>query len=246
MMTRSIYPGPREERGVLAARILDAARSEFAQHGWTGTTIRAVARASDVDPALVYHYFGSKEALLDAATTPPQKWLDAVAEEYAAPTAELGGQLLRLMLESWSDEEIGPTLQAIVLTAAHEPTTREKLRTVIEHGLIGASTLATDERERLLRSGLIASQLLGLALTRYVWKIEPIASMTDDEVLAAVAPNLQRYVDGDTVKRHAKESPTTRSRKPTSVRADREHRGTGKRGPVEKAAGSPRTLARGW
>jgi len=215
MAKRSIYPGPRDERGVLAAGILDAARNEFAEHGWAGTTIRAVARAADVDPALVYHYFGSKEGLLDAATAPPQKWLDAIAETYAAaPKAELGERLLRLMLESWSDADIGPTLRAILLTAAHDPKTLEKLRTIVERGLIGISTLATDEDERLRRSGLIASQLLGLALVRRVWKIEPVASMTDDELLAAMAPNIQHYIDGDI----AKSASTTRSRKPRSVR----------------------------
>jgi AcrR family transcriptional regulator len=217
-LKRSIYPGPREQRGVLSARILAAARTEFAEHGSAGTTIRAVARAADVDPALVYHYFGSKERLLDEATTPPQKWLDAIAATYATPNGELGRQLLRLMLESWSDDDIGPTLQAIVLTAAHEPKTREKLRTGVERGLIGPSTLATDEGERLRRSGLIASQLIGLALMRYVWKVEPVASMTDDELLAAMAPNLQHYIDGDIVKPQAKSSPTTQSRKPTGVR----------------------------
>ena len=68
---KSTTPGPRDERGVLAARILRAARDAFAENGWAGTTIRSIARAADVDPALVYHYFGSKEGLLDAATTPP-------------------------------------------------------------------------------------------------------------------------------------------------------------------------------
>jgi hypothetical protein len=101
------------------------------------------------------------------------------------------------MLDSWSDDQIGPTLQAILLTAAHEPKTREKLRTIVEGELIGASTLATEEGERLRRSSLIASQLLGLALLRYVWKIEPVASMTVDELLAAIAPSLQHFVDGD-------------------------------------------------
>jgi AcrR family transcriptional regulator len=194
---RSITPGPRDERGVLAARILAAARDEFAEHGWAGTAIRAVARAADVDPALIYHYFGSKEGLLDAATAPPQKWLDSVVATWATPKADLGRQLVRNVLLSWSDEEIGPVLRAITLTAAHETKTRDKLRAVIERGLIGESTLGTDEDERLRRSGLIASQLIGFALLRYVWKIEPIASMSDDEVIAAMAPNLQRYVDGD-------------------------------------------------
>jgi AcrR family transcriptional regulator len=197
MVKKSMTPGPRDERGVLAARIVAAARDEFAEHGWAGTTIRAVARAADVDPALVYHYFGSKEGLLDAATNPPQKWLESVAKVWTTPIERLGAALITLLLTSWADNEIGPTLRAILQTAAHEPATREKLRRVVEGSLMGVSALGSDERDRLVRSGLISSQMMGFALMRYVWKIEPIASMTEDEAIAAIAPNLQRYVSGD-------------------------------------------------
>ncbi|OBH45805.1 TetR family transcriptional regulator [Mycobacterium mantenii] len=197
MAKKPLTPGPRDERGVLAARIVAAAREQFAENGWAGTTIRAIARAADVDPALVYHYFGSKEKLLDAATNPPQKWLDNVAKVWTTPVDRLGAAVLRLMLDSWADEEIGPTLHAILQTAAHEPATREKLRRVVAGSLMGVAQLGRDERERLVRSGLIASQTIGLALMRYVWQIEPLASMTDDEAIAAIGPNLQRYVDGD-------------------------------------------------
>jgi len=194
---RAITPGPRDERGVLAARIAAAARTEFAEHGWAGTTIRAVARTADVDPALVYHYFGSKEGLLDAATNPPQKWLESIARVWTTPLEALGTALITLLLASWADDEIGPTLRAILQTAAHEQSTREKLRRVVEGSLMGVSGLGSDERDRLVRSGLVSSQMMGFALMRYVWKIEPIASMTDAEAVAAVAPNLQRYVNGD-------------------------------------------------
>ncbi|HUE34496.1 MAG TPA: TetR family transcriptional regulator [Mycobacterium sp.] len=194
---RSITPGPRDERGVLAGRIVAAARDEFAAHGWAGTTIRAVARAADVDPALVYHYFGSKEGLLDAATNPPQKWLESVAKVWTTPVDQLGAALITLLLASWADDEIGPTLRAILQTAAHERATREKLRRVVEGTLMGVSGLGSDERDRLVRSGLISSQMMGFALMRYVWKIEPIASMAEEEAIAAIAPNLQRYVNGD-------------------------------------------------
>lgn len=190
-------PGPRDERGVLSARILAAARDEFAQHGWAGTTIRAVARAADVDPALVYHYFGSKERLLDAATDPPQKFLDNVAKVWATPTQQLGRALIEVLLANWADEEIGPTLRAILQTAAHEQTTREKLGRVVASSLMGVSHIGSDERDRLVRSGLISSQLMGFGLMRYIWKIEPIASMSEQEAIAALGPNLQRYVDGD-------------------------------------------------
>ncbi len=193
---KSLTPGPRDERGVLAARILAAARDEFARHGWAGSTIRAVARAADVDPALVYHYFGSKEGLLDAATNPPQKFLDNVATTWTTPIDQLGVALITLLLASWADDEVGPTLRAILQTAAHEPATHEKLRRVVEGSLMGVAELGDDERDRLVRSGLISSQMMGFALMRYVWKIEPVASMTEDEVIAAIAPNLQRYVSG--------------------------------------------------
>jgi AcrR family transcriptional regulator len=197
MPKKSIRPGPRDERGVLAARITTAARDEFAEHGWAGTTIRAVARAADVDPALIYHYFGSKEGLLAAATTPPPTWLENVAKTWTTPIPDLGRALLQTMLGAWADDAVGPTLRAILLTAAHEPSTREKVRRVVEGSLMGVSQLGDDEHDRLIRSGLISSQMMGLALMRYVWKIEPVASMTEDEVIAAIAPNLQHYIEGD-------------------------------------------------
>jgi AcrR family transcriptional regulator len=194
---KAISPGPRDERGVLAARIVAAARNQFAENGWAGTTIRAIARSADVDPALVYHYFGSKEGLLDAATNPPQRWLESIAEVWTTPIQELGKALITLLLASWADDEIGPTLRAILQTAAHEPSTREKLRRVVEGSLMGVSKLGSDEQDRLVRSGLIGSQMMGFALMRFVWKIEPVASMSNNEAIAAIAPNLQRYVDGD-------------------------------------------------
>lgn len=197
MSKKAVTPGPRDERGVLAARIVAAARDEFAQNGWAGTTIRAVARAADVDPALVYHYFGAKEGLLDAATTPPQKWSENVAKTWTTPIPDLGRALLQTMMAAWADEEVGPMLRAILLTAAHEPSTRERLRQVVEGSLMGVSQLGGDDHDRLIRSGLISSQIMGLALMRYVWKVEPVASMTEDEVLAAIAPNLQHYIEGD-------------------------------------------------
>lgn len=89
-------------------------------------------------------------------------------------------------------------LRAILQTAAHEPTTHEKLRKVVERSLIGViATMGDDERVRRTRAGLVASQTIGFALMRYVWRIEPVASMREDEVLDAVGPTLQRYIDGD-------------------------------------------------
>jgi AcrR family transcriptional regulator len=190
-------PGPRDERGVLAARILAAARASFAEHGYAGTTVRAVARAADVDPALVYHYYNSKENLLDAATTPPQSFLDQIVTAWQTPPAELGRQLVRQMLRNWQDPEHEPALRAVLQIAGNVPATREKLRLTIERSMMGPSAQALPEDERLLRSGLVAGQLMGLAFMRFIWKIEPLASMADDDIVALIAPTIQRYLDGD-------------------------------------------------
>jgi AcrR family transcriptional regulator len=197
MPSKAITPGPRDERGVLAARILDEARASFAEHGYAGTTVRAIARAADVDPALVYHYYDSKEGLLDAATTLPQSFLDQIVRAWQAPQHELGEQLVRHMLRNWANPDHGPILRAISQIAGNEPATRGKLGASIERFIMGPAAQALDEPERLLRSSLISSQLMGLAFMRFVWKIEPIATMTEDDVVTAIAPTIQRYLDGD-------------------------------------------------
>jgi AcrR family transcriptional regulator len=197
MTPKAATHGPRDERGVLAARILRQARASFAEHGYAGTTVRAVARAAGVDPALVYHYYDSKEGLLDAATTPPQSFLDQIVTAWQTPQDELGEQLLRRMLRNWEHPDHGPVLQAILQIAGNEPATREKLRAIIEQSMMGPAAQALDDSERLTRSSLIASQLMGLAFMRYVWKIEPIATMTEDDLAAAIAPTIQRYLDGN-------------------------------------------------
>jgi AcrR family transcriptional regulator len=162
-----------------------------------GTGQVAVARAADVDPALVYHYYGSKENLLDAATTPPQSFLDQIVTAWQAPPAELGEQLVRQMLANWRNPEHEPVLRAVMQIAGNEPAIREKLRRIIEVSMMGPSAQALSEDERALRSSLIAAQLMGLAFMRFAWKIEPLASMEDDDIVAAIAPTIQRYLDGD-------------------------------------------------
>ena len=95
--------------------------------------------------------------------------------------------------QNWRAEDSGPTL----LIAAHEPGTRAKLRELVANSLMGPASIGRTEAERVTRSGLIASQLLGPGFMRYIWEVEPIASMSDDEVIAAVGPTIQHYIDDD-------------------------------------------------
>ena len=178
------------------AQIEHAARRSFAEDGWAGTSMRAIAREVGVDPALVHYYFASKEELLDAVTTPPQAWLESIQATVAEPLRDRGEAIVRNVIWTWSQPEISDALTSILLTAAHEPRTREKLRTLISASLLPAVASRIEADERLLRASLIGSQALGLVMLRYVWNIEPLASLSDEQLVALVAPTVQRYLSG--------------------------------------------------
>jgi AcrR family transcriptional regulator len=188
--------GPREERGVTIARIEKAARASFARNGWAGTSLRAIAREVGVDAALVHYYFSSKEELLDAVTNPPPAWLESIQVTNSVPLRERGESIVRNVVWSWSQPEIADVLGSILETAAHEPRTREKLRAFLTAGLLPAIADRIDGEERLLRASLIGSQVLGLVMLRYVWRIEPLASLPEDDLVALVGPTVQRYLSG--------------------------------------------------
>lgn len=196
LVARSTRPsrGPRDEPGVLADRIVRVARHSFGEHGWAGTSIRGVARGADVDPALVHYYFDSKEALLDAAMTPPPEWLLSVAESVQAPIDRRGEAIVRAMLRAWSTPDIADALRSIVLTAAHVPAARERLRFVVSTALVEAAAAQLDDDERVVRASLVASHVIGVALVRSVWEIEPLATMDDDRLVTLLAPTIQRYL----------------------------------------------------
>jgi AcrR family transcriptional regulator len=179
---------------VTVAQIERAARRSFSENGWAGTSMRAIAREVGVDPALVHYYFSSKEDLLDAVTTPPPEWLAAVQMTNSAPLRERGEAIVRTLVWSWSQPELREVLESILQTAAHEPRTRDKLRAYITANLLPAVGGRLNEEDRELRASLVASQVLGLLMLRYVWQIEPLASLSEDELVTLVAPTIQRYL----------------------------------------------------
>jgi hypothetical protein len=87
-------------------------------------------------------------------------------------------------------------LRSIILTAAHEPVALERLQQVFRNSMIGAVAASLADDERLVRGGLVASQLVGLSMTRYVWRLEPIRRLTDEDVVSLIGPTIQRYLTG--------------------------------------------------
>jgi AcrR family transcriptional regulator len=178
--------------------VLAAARAAFAERGFDGATIRAIATAAGVDPALVHHYFGNKDKLFLAAIEAPADPEELLPEVLQGGTDELGRNLLRVFLRVW-DGPARPAGLALVRSAVGNEWTakllREFLVSQVLRRVVGTLHLSAAEQEA--RGALVASQLIGLVMARYVLEVEPLASAGPDELVEALAPTLQRYLTGD-------------------------------------------------
>ena len=170
--------------------ILDVAQRLFSERGYDGTTIRDVATGANIDPALVIRYFGNKEELFARAAVIELSLpaLDALEQP------SLGEVLLRHFLEVWEGPKANRGMAVLLRSAASNDLSATKLREVfatqvtplLEH--VGPRSTAAQ------RSALVASQLLGLALCRYVLKLAPLAETPAEDLVKQVGPTLLRYL----------------------------------------------------
>ncbi len=177
--------------------ILDAARSTFADLGFAGASMRRIATAAGVDPALVHHYFGNKEKLFLATVEVPVD-LPALLQSVAAQGPDgLGVRLATTMVSVW-ESPAGASLAAALRAALADPARARMLREFlvprIVGPLIGALNLPSDEVE--LRTGLLMTQILGVLAGRYLLAVEPLASLPADQLVANVGATVQRYLTG--------------------------------------------------
>ena len=178
--------------------ILDAAREVFADKGFDGASIRAIAGEAKVDPALVHHYFGTKDKLFLASMNMPLDPSELVPKALSGPPEEAGERLVRLVLSVW-DSPAGTAAVALIRSAMSNEWTARLLREFVVTQVLRRAIreLGLPAEEAGLRSALVASQMAGLAVTRYVLKIEPVASADPETLVRAIAPNVQRYLTGE-------------------------------------------------
>ncbi|MFF3271520.1 TetR family transcriptional regulator [Streptomyces chrestomyceticus] len=183
-------PGARE-------RILTAARAEFAARGYEKTSVRGIAKAAAVDPALVHHYYGTKEQVFAAAVEM------SFAPALNAPEAVLEGgldgvgeRLTRFVFGVWENPVTREPLLAIVRSALTNDVAAAVFRKLVARQLLRriAGELAVPDAD--LRAELAAAQLVGTALLRYVIKLEPLASADPEQIVARVAPVVQQHLTG--------------------------------------------------
>lgn len=178
-------------------RILVNARELFALNGIDRTSIRAVAKAAGVDPALVHHYFGTKEQLFAAAIHIPINPMDVIRPMLDTPIEELGLKLPSLLLPLW-DSELGAGLIATLrsLIAGDEVGLARSFLQELIGGTVG-SRVDNPPGTGMLRTQFVASQLMGVVMARYIIKVEPFASLPTEQIAQTIAPNLQRFLTGD-------------------------------------------------
>jgi AcrR family transcriptional regulator len=188
-------PGGEETR----ARILASARVAFGDRGYDGATIRGIAAGAGVDPALVHHYFGPKQRLFVATMEAgfPVDFEAAVVSVLDGPADAIGVRLVRYVLELWEAPAMRAIILGLVRSAASDAVAAEMLRGVLSEGPFLALARAIDRPDARLRATLVGTQLVGLAMARYVVAVEPIATADVDALAWAIGPSIQRYLAGD-------------------------------------------------
>ncbi len=188
---RGRRPAGENTRGAL----LDAARLEFTERGYDGATVRTIAARAGMDPAMVNHWFGSKDGLFVAALQLPVNPDEIIHRILDGDPQQAAQRLLRTFLSVWDPQAGGALIALVRSVASHEEAAR-MLREFVSRVIFGRiiSAIAPDRFE--LRAALCGTQVIGLGMMRYVIRLEPLASADADTVVSAIAPNLQRYLTG--------------------------------------------------
>ncbi|MCC5578162.1 TetR family transcriptional regulator [Microtetraspora sp. AC03309] len=176
--------------------ILDAGLRAFTESGYAGTTIRAVARAAGVDPALVMHFFGSKDGLFEAAIRSgiPLRSLSDAAD---GDVEGLGRRVVARYIALWEDPETGARLHAVMSSVAASPAAADLFKEFVRSEVVRPFVQRLDVSSPETRAILAGSHLMGVAFARYVARIDPLVSLSPEELISCVAPAVQRYLTGD-------------------------------------------------
>ncbi len=193
-------PRGRRPRGEdTRAAILEAARAEFAAKGYAATSLRAVARRAGVDPALVHHYFTGKDELFTAtldAPANPAALIGGLLAEEGSSLETIAPRILGTFLQVWDEPDARDRLRGMLRNALEHEAALQSLREYVVGDVLGRVAALLPPDEAALRTGLVGSQLIGLAIARYVVGLPGVGDATAEELVTAVGPTLQRYLTG--------------------------------------------------
>ncbi|HZU58561.1 MAG TPA: TetR family transcriptional regulator [Actinocrinis sp.] len=189
-------PGRRPGGADTRQDILVAARAEFAARGYENTSMRAIARAAEVNSALLHHYFGTKDQLFLAALDFPLQPRELVVRVVDGDRGRVGERLVRFAFGLLEDAAARERVLAVLRAAATNEQMARLLRGFIAREVAGPIAAALDAPRPELRAELAMTQMVGLIMGRYLLAVEPLASAPVEELVTLVAPTLQRYLVG--------------------------------------------------
>jgi AcrR family transcriptional regulator len=178
-------------------RILTSARELFAENGIDKTSIRAVAAAAGVDPALVHHYYGTKQQLFAAAIHVPIDPMEVLGPLRDTPVEKLGHTIPSVLLPLW-DSELGKGFIATIrslLAGSEVSLLRSFLQEIIAVEV--GTRVDNPPGTGVIRVQFVASQLVGVVIARYILELDPFKSLPVEQIAETIGPNLQRYLTGD-------------------------------------------------
>ena len=175
-------------------QILAVARRRFATRGYDATSLRGIATDAKVDPALLIHYFGTKEGLFTAATGLPTGLSEVFAGQQGQTLRDFSESLARSYLRFVDSDESRNAILALVRSAVSNENAAAMLREFLAAELLPVIASRTGHENAPLRAGLVAAQLMGVAMLRHVVRLDPVASATPDEIVALVAPVIEHYL----------------------------------------------------
>jgi AcrR family transcriptional regulator len=194
-MSRSGRSGRRRGETQTREAIAAAARSAFAEVGYDRATLRSIAAVAGVDPALIVHFYGSKEALFREVTALPAELAAAMADIATGPRSEVGRRYAQAVVAMLENPATRPVVLARVRSASSHAEAATLVRQQVERDLGLLTRSLTDDRPEI-RAVLTGMQVVGLAIVRYVVQVEPLASMAPSDLVDALAPIFQRLLVG--------------------------------------------------
>ncbi|MFF2849874.1 TetR family transcriptional regulator [Streptomyces sp. NPDC058001] len=175
-------------------RILRTAREEFAQRGYDKTSVRGIAKAAGVDPALVHHYFGTKDEIFAAAIEVSFEPALMLTTILGRGSEGIGERLARNFLGIWENPATRAPLLAVIRSALTHEAAAKVLRQFVLRQLLERIARDLDVPDPRFRAELAASHMIGIAILRYVIRVDPLATADPEHIVTMVAPTLQRYL----------------------------------------------------
>ncbi|MFD5089093.1 TetR family transcriptional regulator [Amycolatopsis thailandensis] len=176
-------------------RVLQVARELFDRNGYSGTTVRAIATAAGVDPAMVFYFFGTKQGLFGAVIELSEDVPPAIESLFDGELGTLGERVVRTLLENLDKSDRTP-LVMLTRSAPTDPKSEALLREFIDREITGRIAALLGTPDALRRASMVNVQILGLAVARYIVRVEPIASASVDELVASFGPLVQHCLTG--------------------------------------------------